>query len=132
MCGCPVSWHFLPASRRIFCHGEVMKRQMHLNLFIQSRGHHEASWRHPGASKLPLTDIDYTVEMAQKAEAGRFDSLFLADVLGLWIYHMTPAGARKFNFRPHRALLPGTGASPDAVLRYTCDSSHSYCYSLAC
>jgi FMN-dependent oxidoreductase (nitrilotriacetate monooxygenase family) len=59
-------------------------RQMHLNVFIQSRGHHEASWRHPGSSKLPLTDIDYTVELAQKAEAGLFDSIFLADVLGLW------------------------------------------------
>ena len=61
-----------------------MPRPMHLNLFIQSRGHHEASWRHAGASKLPLTDIRYTVEMAQKAEAGLFDSIFLADVLGLW------------------------------------------------
>ena len=57
---------------------------MHLNLFIQSRGHHEASWRHPQASKLPLTDIDYTIELARKAEAGLFDSIFLADVLGLW------------------------------------------------
>jgi FMN-dependent oxidoreductase (nitrilotriacetate monooxygenase family) len=61
-----------------------MARGMHLNLFIQSRGHHEASWRHPRASELPLTDIDYTVELAQKAEAGLFDSIFLADVLGLW------------------------------------------------
>src|SRR6187431_2235136 len=61
-----------------------MKRPMHLNLFIQSRGHHEAAWRHPKSSKLPLTDIQYTVEMAQKAEAGLFDSIFLADVLGLW------------------------------------------------
>ncbi len=57
---------------------------MHLNLFIQSRGHHEAAWRHPKSSKLPLTDIDYTVEMTQKAEAGLFNSIFLADVLGLW------------------------------------------------
>ncbi|MBS0241399.1 MAG: LLM class flavin-dependent oxidoreductase [Proteobacteria bacterium] len=61
-----------------------MSRHMHINLFIQSRGHHEASWRHPGASTLPLTDIDYTVAMARKAEAGLFDSIFLADVLGLW------------------------------------------------
>ena len=61
-----------------------MPRQMHINLFIQSRGHHEASWRHNGASKLPLTDIDYTVEMARKGEAGHLDSIFLADVLGLW------------------------------------------------
>src|ERR1044072_5126796 len=61
-----------------------MTRRMHLNLFIQSRGHHEAAWRHPKSSKLALTDINYTVEMAQKAEAGLFDSIFLADVLGLW------------------------------------------------
>jgi FMN-dependent oxidoreductase (nitrilotriacetate monooxygenase family) len=61
-----------------------MTRRLHLNLFIQSRGHHEASWRHPKSSRLPLTDIRYTVEMAQKAEAGLFDSIFLADVLGLW------------------------------------------------
>ena len=61
-----------------------MTRQLHINLFIQSRGHHEASWRHPGSSKLPLTDIRYSVEMAQKAEAGLFDSIFFADVLGLW------------------------------------------------
>src|SRR5437660_7635983 len=61
-----------------------MKRLMHLNLFIQSRGHHEAAWRHPKSSPLPLTDINYTVEMTQKAEAGLFDSVFLADVLGLW------------------------------------------------
>ena len=34
-----------------------MTRRMHLNLFIQSRGHHEASWRHPDSSPLALTDI---------------------------------------------------------------------------
>src|SRR5215470_5034855 len=61
-----------------------MTRKMHLNLFIQSRGHHEAAWRHPKSSPLPLTDVQYTVEMTQKAEAGLFDSIFLADVLGLW------------------------------------------------
>jgi FMN-dependent oxidoreductase (nitrilotriacetate monooxygenase family) len=61
-----------------------MGRLMHLNLFIQSRGHHEAAWRHPKSSKLALTDIDYTVEMTKKAEASLFDSIFLADVLGLW------------------------------------------------
>lgn len=60
-----------------------MKRQIHLNLFIQSRGHHEASWRHPAASPLALTDIRYYEDMAQRAEAGLFDSIFLADQLAL-------------------------------------------------
>ncbi len=54
---------------------------MHLNLFIQSRGHHEASWRHPKASPLGLDDIDFYVDLAQKAERGLLDSIFLADAL---------------------------------------------------
>jgi FMN-dependent oxidoreductase (nitrilotriacetate monooxygenase family) len=60
-----------------------MKRQLHLNLFIHSRGHHEASWRHPGSSPLALTDIRYYQDLAQRAEAALFDSVFLADQLAL-------------------------------------------------
>ena len=58
-----------------------MGQQMHLNLFIHSRGHHEASWRHPKASPKALTDVSYFVEAAQTAERGLFDSIFLADTL---------------------------------------------------
>src|ERR1700730_10675551 len=61
----------------------AMKRQLHLNLFIHSRGHHEASWRHPAASPLALTDIRYYQDLAQRAEAALFDSIFLADQLAL-------------------------------------------------
>jgi FMN-dependent oxidoreductase (nitrilotriacetate monooxygenase family) len=78
-------------------------RQLHLNLFIQSRGHHEASWRHPKSSPLPLTDIRYVQELAQKAEAGLLDSIFLADQLALaddvgsagrtWLEPITTLGA---------------------------------------
>ena len=60
-----------------------MKRQLHLNLFIQSRGHHEASWRHPASSSLPLTDIRFHQDLARRAEAALFDSIFLADQLAL-------------------------------------------------
>ena len=58
-----------------------MTRRMHLNLFIHGRGHHEAAWRHPLASPRPLTDIHYYTGLAQTAEAGCFDSVFLADTL---------------------------------------------------
>jgi FMN-dependent oxidoreductase (nitrilotriacetate monooxygenase family) len=60
-----------------------MERQLHLNLFIHSRGHHEASWRHPSSSPLPLTDIRYYQDLAQRAEAALFDSIFFADQLAL-------------------------------------------------
>src|SRR5437660_12566197 len=60
-----------------------MKRQLHLNLFMHSRGHHEASWRHPDSSPLPLTDIRYYQDLARRAEGALFDSIFLADQLAL-------------------------------------------------
>jgi FMN-dependent oxidoreductase (nitrilotriacetate monooxygenase family) len=60
-----------------------MKRQLHLNLFIHGRGHHEAAWRHPTGSPLPLTDIRYYQDLAQRAEAALFDSVFFADQLAL-------------------------------------------------
>src|SRR5262249_53028110 len=60
-----------------------MKRQLHLNLFIHTRGHHEAAWRHPKASPLALTDIRYTQDLARRAETALFDSIFLADQLAL-------------------------------------------------
>jgi FMN-dependent oxidoreductase (nitrilotriacetate monooxygenase family) len=61
----------------------VAKRQLHLNLFIHSRGHHEASWRHPASSPLALTDIRYYQDLAQRAEVALFDSIFIADQLAL-------------------------------------------------
>ena len=60
-----------------------MTRQIHLNLFIHSRGHHEASWRHPDASRLSVFDIAYYQDLARRAESGLFDSLFFADQLAL-------------------------------------------------
>jgi FMN-dependent oxidoreductase (nitrilotriacetate monooxygenase family) len=62
---------------------QTMKRQLHLNLFVQSRGHHEASWRHPLSSPLALTDIGYLQDLARRAEAACFDSIFLGDTLAL-------------------------------------------------
>jgi len=80
-----------------------MRRQLHLNLFINSRGHHEASWRHPKSSALALSDIRYFQELARKAEVGLFDSIFLADQLALpddvasaprtWLEPITALGA---------------------------------------
>jgi FMN-dependent oxidoreductase (nitrilotriacetate monooxygenase family) len=63
--------------------GATMRHQMHLNLFIHSRGHHEASWRHPGASPRALSDIRYYQALARQAEAAAFDAVFLADQLAL-------------------------------------------------
>ena len=54
-------------------------RQLHLNLFIYPDGHHEAAWRHPDSETDRILDIAYYQELAQRAEAAKFDAVFFAD-----------------------------------------------------
>jgi len=56
-----------------------MAKQLHLNAFLMSTGHHEASWRLPESDPLASTDLAHFKNLAQIAERGKFDSLFLAD-----------------------------------------------------
>lgn len=61
------------------------KKQLHLNLFILSTGHHEASWRHPEAQPELATSLGYYQQLAKTAERGKMDSIFLAEK-----YRLTP------------------------------------------
>ncbi len=58
-----------------------MSRNLHLNLFLMSRGHHEGAWRHPKSNHKALTDLALYVEAAAIAERAKFDAVFLADTL---------------------------------------------------
>lgn len=58
-----------------------MTRQLHLNLFLMPRGHHEGAWRHPDAAQPALTDLELYLGAARIAEAAKFDAVFLADTL---------------------------------------------------
>ncbi len=103
-------------------------RQLHLNLFIHGRGHHEAAWRHPGASPLPLTDLRYYIDLARKAEAGGFDSIFLADQLALGedVTHAPRSWLEPLT------LLGGLAAATSRIgLIGTCSSTYTEPYNLA-
>ena len=105
-----------------------MPRTMHLNLFINSRGHHEASWRHPDSSPLALTDIAYYRELAQRAEAGLFDSIFLADTLALG--EMIESSASNW-LEPITALGALAGATSRIGLIATASTSYTEPFNLA-
>lgn len=60
-----------------------MSRELHLNLFIHGRGHHETAWRHPSSTKKALSDLGYYRDLALAAEAAKLDSIFFADALAL-------------------------------------------------
>jgi FMN-dependent oxidoreductase (nitrilotriacetate monooxygenase family) len=105
-----------------------MARQLHLNLFIHTRGHHEAAWRHPAASPRALTDIGYYTELAQRAEQGLFDSVFFADQLAL---PPDVAHAPRMWLEPITVLAALAGATSRIGLIATCSTTYTEPFNLA-
>ena len=58
-------------------------RQMRLGAFLFGVGHHAAAWRHPAVDPANLYRFDFFRDLAQKAEAAKFDAVFFADNVGL-------------------------------------------------
>lgn len=56
---------------------------MKMGAFFNPTGHHVASWRHPDAAADAGVNFDHYVEIAQMAERGKFDLIFLADGLNV-------------------------------------------------
>ena len=54
-------------------------RQLHLNAFLMTTGHHEASWRLPESDSFAGTQVAHFQRLARTAERGTFDSIFFAD-----------------------------------------------------
>ncbi|MBT2603023.1 LLM class flavin-dependent oxidoreductase [Bacillus sp. ISL-53] len=61
----------------------MKKKTVKLGVFLAGTGHHVASWRHPNANPKDNMNIDYYKGLAQTAEKGLFDLLFLADSLSV-------------------------------------------------
>jgi FMN-dependent oxidoreductase (nitrilotriacetate monooxygenase family) len=59
-------------------------KKLHLNAFLMSTGHHEASWRLPESDPHSTTSIQHYTRLAQTAERGKLDSIFFADSPSLW------------------------------------------------
>jgi len=59
-------------------------RKLRLGAFLMATGHHVAGWRHLGAQADAGINLDHYIALAQTAERGLFDQVFLADSPGLW------------------------------------------------
>jgi FMN-dependent oxidoreductase (nitrilotriacetate monooxygenase family) len=58
------------------------KPKLKLGAFLYPTGHHIAAWRHPDAQADAGSNFAHYVELAQLAEAGKFDLIFMADGVG--------------------------------------------------
>lgn len=57
----------------------MSQRRLHLNVFLFGCGHHKAAWRAPDSPVERLGDVRYYESVAQMAEVGKLDAVFLAD-----------------------------------------------------
>ncbi|WP_416483411.1 LLM class flavin-dependent oxidoreductase [Streptomyces sp. CL12] len=103
-------------------------RRLHLNAFLMSTGHHEASWRLPESDPYAHVDLRHYTQLAQTAERGTFDSLFLADSPQLWgELGQRPAGA----LEPLTLLTALATATEHIGLIATASTSYNSPYNLA-
>jgi FMN-dependent oxidoreductase (nitrilotriacetate monooxygenase family) len=73
-----------------------MPKQIRLNAFDMNCVGHQSPglWTHPRDRSDRYNTLEYWVELAQILERGKFDALFLADVLGVYdVYGGTPDAA---------------------------------------
>lgn len=102
---------------------------LHLNAFLMSSGHHEASWR------LPRTTPDATghhighlQRLARIAEAGKLDSVFFADGPGL----QGEVGRRPAGTLDPIVVLPALAAVTERIgLIATASTTYNSPYNLA-
>lgn len=64
----------------------MKKKRIYLNAFDMNCVAHQSPglWAHPQDQSHRYKDIEYWVELAQILEKGRFDGLFIADVIGIY------------------------------------------------
>ncbi|MDO5648704.1 LLM class flavin-dependent oxidoreductase [Paracoccus sp. (in: a-proteobacteria)] len=64
----------------------MTQKRIILNAFDMSCAGHQAAgtWRHPASQASRYNDLDYWTHLARELERGCFDTLFIADVVGVY------------------------------------------------
>jgi FMN-dependent oxidoreductase (nitrilotriacetate monooxygenase family) len=105
-----------------------MSRLLHFNAFLMACGHHEAAWRLPESDPFAATNLAYWINLAQIAERGTFDSVFLADGPALWGHaRYRPGGS----LEPTLLLTALAGATSRIGLIATASTTYNDPYNLA-
>src|ERR1700721_1186526 len=66
--------------------GGPMPRPLIYNAFTMNTGSHinQGLWRHATPRQREFNDLEVWTDLAKLLERGRFDAIFLADVIGLY------------------------------------------------
>jgi FMN-dependent oxidoreductase (nitrilotriacetate monooxygenase family) len=104
-----------------------MTRKIHFGLFLLGTGSHVAGWRMPGAIDS-FQDIDQVRQIAQEAERGLFDLIFMGDNL-----HADPAAHPSYTARlePLTLLSAIAGATKHIGLGATVSTTYGDPFTVA-
>jgi alkanesulfonate monooxygenase len=116
-----------------------MPKQIRLNAFDMNCVVHQSPglWTHPRDRALDYNTLDYWVALARILERGKFDALFLADVLGVYdVYRGSPdaaiAQAVQVPVNDPLLLIPAMAyVTRNLGFGVTCAVSYEHPYTLA-
>jgi FMN-dependent oxidoreductase (nitrilotriacetate monooxygenase family) len=116
-----------------------MSKEIRFNAFAMNCVGHMAPglWRHPRDRSDRYIDLDYWIGLARLLERGKFDGLFLADVLGPYdVYQGRPDaaihGGIQIPVNDPLLLVPGMAAATEHLgFGVTCALTYEHPYSFA-
>jgi FMN-dependent oxidoreductase (nitrilotriacetate monooxygenase family) len=108
-------------------------RHLGLGALVHGSGGHIAGWRHPLAQPDGELDINLYVDLAATLERGRFDALFVADVVAVWGEHLDSLHrtARAESFEPLTLLGALSSVTKHLGLVATATTTYNEPYHLA-
>ncbi|MBD1597683.1 LLM class flavin-dependent oxidoreductase [Pseudomonas typographi] len=107
--------------------------QLKLGAFLANSGHHVAAWRHPLAQADASQDFEHFKHIAETAERGKLDALFIADVVGLWGHHYDALSrtARAEHFEPLTLMAALAAVTEHIGLIATATTTYNEPYHIA-
>lgn len=113
----------------------MSKRAGHMNLLamINNGGHHLAAWQHPKGQASAGLNIQTYTRIAQIAEKGLLDAVFIADVVALWGQDLEALTrtSRGEHYEPLTLLSYLAGATQHIGLIATATTSYNEPYHIA-
>ncbi|MFD8288330.1 LLM class flavin-dependent oxidoreductase [Streptomyces lavendulae] len=109
------------------------KRTMKLGAIIDGPGSHIAAWRHPSTPVDAQLDFAFHLACARTLERGRFDCLFVPDVVAVWgtdVQHISRT-ARNEHFEPLSLLAAYAAGTEHLGLAATATTTYNEPYDVA-
>ncbi|MFF4803804.1 LLM class flavin-dependent oxidoreductase [Streptomyces sp. NPDC001351] len=108
-------------------------RRLTLGALVHGSGGHIAGWRHPDARPDGQLDFAFHADLARTLERGRFDALFVADVVALWGHQLDSLSrtGRAEHFEPLTLLAALSLVTEHIGLAATATTTYNHPFHIA-